>query len=147
MTPTSSPAEPDILRAVAKGTGPDPVAVLGRHGVTIDGRPAVIVRTMQPSATAVELITSGRVTPMPKRLPSGLFEARLPLDEGTSPEELGYSLRIHEGSVTREVVDPYQFGQVLSDYDLHLFSEGTHLRAWEKFGAHPMSIGAVAGVH
>ncbi len=36
---------------------------------------------------------------------------------------------------------------MLSDYDLHLFSEGTHLRAWEKFGAHVMTIGGVTGVH
>ena len=43
---------------------------------------------------------------------------------------------MHERRGAREITDPYQFGQVLSDYDLHLFSEGTHLRAWEKFGAH-----------
>jgi 1,4-alpha-glucan branching enzyme len=147
MTPISSAAETDRLKAVAGGRSGDPFAVLGRHPATVDGRPAVIVRTLQPAASAVELITDGRVTPMPKRLAIGLFEARIPLEEGISSEQLGYRLRIHEGSGVREIVDPYQFGQVLSDYDLHLFSEGTHLRAWEKFGAHAMAIGGVAGVH
>ena len=147
MTPISSAAETAGLKAVADGRSGDPFAVLGRHAVTVDGRPAVIVRTLQPAASAVELITDGRVTPMPRRLASGLFEARIPLEEGISSEQLDYRLRIHEGDAVREIVDPYQFGQVLSDYDLHLFSEGTHLRAWEKFGAHPMAIGGVAGVH
>ena len=38
-------------------------------------------------------------------------------------------------------------GPVLSDYDLHLFAEGTHYRAWERFGAHRMTIGHETGVH
>jgi 1,4-alpha-glucan branching enzyme len=147
MTSTSSAVRSDALREVAAGTSADPFAVLGRHAVTVDGRPAVVVRTMQPAASAVELITDGRVTPMPKRQPAGLFEARVPVEEGVDPDELGYMLRVHEGDVVRDIVDPYQFGQVLSDYDLHLFSEGTHLRAWEKFGAHVMTIGSVTGVH
>ena len=33
-------------------------------------------------------------------------------------------LRVHEDSGVRDVVDPYQFGPVLTDFDLHLFSEG-----------------------
>ena len=146
MPSPSKATEPDLVDVVATGTSGDPFAVLGRHGVTIDGRPAVIVRTMQPAASSVELITAGRVTPMPRRHPNGLFEARLAL-EGSSAADLAYRFRVHEGSATRDVADPYQFGQVLSDYDLHLFSEGTHLRAWDKLGSHPMTIGVISGVH
>src|SRR5262245_46868324 len=98
MTPTTRAAETDSLKAVADGRSGDPFAVLGRHPVTIDGRAAVIIRTLQPAATAVELITAGRVTPMPKRLSSGLFEVRLPLEEGMTAEQLGYRIRVHEGS-------------------------------------------------
>ena len=61
--------------------------------------------------------------------------------------DLAYTFRVHEGGAAREIVDPYQYGQVLSDYDLHLFSEGTHHRAWEKLGSHVMTIGGVTGVH
>ena len=50
-------------------------------------------------------------------------------------------------AAVREVIDPYQYGQVLSDYDLHLFAEGTHHRVWEKLGSHVMTIGDVTGVH
>ncbi len=35
----------------------------------------------------------------------------------------------------------------LTDYDLYLFGEGTHLRAYEKLGAHPGEIDGRPGVH
>ena len=35
----------------------------------------------------------------------------------------------------------------LSDYDLHLFTEGTHRRVYQKMGAHPGESGGRAGVH
>jgi 1,4-alpha-glucan branching enzyme len=139
-------AEDLHIAAVASGTSDDPFALLGRHATTIDKRPAVIVRTMQPAASAVELITPGRVTPMPRRHPDGLFEARIPLEAGTAAE-LAYTFRVHEATGVREVRDPYQYGQVLSDFDLHLFSEGTHHRVWEKLGSHIITIGDVTGVH
>lgn len=34
----------------------------------------------------------------------------------------------------------------LTDFDRHLFNEGTHERAYEKFGAHPLQIGDSDGV-
>src|SRR5882672_4910089 len=34
----------------------------------------------------------------------------------------------------------------LTAMDLHLFAEGTHLRLWEKLGAHPAEVDGVAGV-
>jgi len=37
--------------------------------------------------------------------------------------------------------------QILTDYDLHLFNEGTHVRAWKKFGSHRIAVDGVAGVH
>jgi 1,4-alpha-glucan branching enzyme len=134
-----------MLDAVAAGTCGDAFAVLGRHEVTIDGRAAVIVRTMQPAASSVELVTAGRVTPMPRVRSGGLFEARVPI-EGVPVADQAYRLRVHEGHTTRDLVDPYQYGQLISDYDLHLFGEGTHCRAWETLGAHVHTIGDVTGV-
>jgi 1,4-alpha-glucan branching enzyme len=37
--------------------------------------------------------------------------------------------------------------RVLTDYDLHLFGEGTFLRAFEKLGAHRVTVGGTNGVH
>ena len=86
------------------------------------------------------------VIPMTRRRPEGLFEATVPLD-GRDPQAFGYRFRVYEGGGVRDVTDAYQFGQVLNDFDLHLLSEGTHYRAWEKLGPHRMTIEAVAGVH
>ncbi len=38
-------------------------------------------------------------------------------------------------------------GRVLTEYDLHLFGEGTFLRAFEKFGAHRVTVSDTVGVH
>ena len=35
----------------------------------------------------------------------------------------------------------------LTDFDLHLLREGTHLRAWERLGAHPIERDGVLGTH
>jgi 1,4-alpha-glucan branching enzyme len=111
----------------------------------VDGKPALLIRTMQPAASDVQLVTDDRVYGMQRRRPDGLFEATLPFDG--RPEDFAYRFRVREGGVTRDVIDPYQFGQVLTDFDLHLFGEGTHYRAWEKLGAHRLAIGSVTGVH
>jgi 1,4-alpha-glucan branching enzyme len=139
--------EEDALDAVAHGTSDDPFGYLGRHSTTAEGRPALVIRTMRPSASAVELVLSdGRTLPMSRRHPDGLFEAVVPYDGDRSAFE--YRLRVTEpGGFVEDVEDPYRFGQVLSDFDLHLLSEGTHYRAWEKLGSRQMRIGNTAGVH
>ena len=42
--------------------------------------------------------------------------------------------------------DPYRFPPVLSEFDLYLLSEGTHVHLYEKLGAHPMTHEDVPGV-
>ena len=149
-------AEDEALDALALGAHEDPFAVLGRHDTADRGRPALIFRTIQPSADSVELVTPEGAFVMERRRPEGVFDVTIPLDaipldaiplDGARAEELAYRFRLHEGGRTRDVVDPYQFGQVLTDFDLHLVAEGTHYRAWEKLGAHRLEIGGVAGVH
>jgi len=146
MTPVTRTAEDEALDAVAAGAADDPFAVLGPHGTTHDGRAAIVVRTMQPSATSVELLVGDQVVPMERRHRDGLFEAVVDA-EGRSPRDLFYRLRIHEGHEVREAIDPYRFGQYLTDFDLHLFAEGTHYRAWEKLGSHRVTFEGLSGVH
>jgi hypothetical protein len=59
--------EDERLDAVAGGICADPFAMLGRHDTRVNGRPAVVVRTMQPTASQVELVTPDGVTPMERR--------------------------------------------------------------------------------
>jgi 1,4-alpha-glucan branching enzyme len=141
-----------MLAAVVGGTSDDPFAVLGPHVVREAKRSTLVIRTLQPAADAVHLITSaaGAVPAKPpvemtRVHPGGLFEARLPWDRAS--HEFDYRLRIRESGSEREVVDAYRFGQVLSDFDIHLLAEGTHYRAWEKLGSRRLTLGSVTGVH
>jgi 1,4-alpha-glucan branching enzyme len=45
-----------------------------------------------------------------------------------------------------EIEDAYRFPPILSDFDLFLLGEGTHLNLYDKLGAHPMVLDDVAGV-
>jgi 1,4-alpha-glucan branching enzyme len=146
MSIAARTAADQTLDAIAAGISDDPFGVLGRHATTANGRPAIVIRTMQPAATAVDLVTPQQVIPMQRRRAEGLFEVVLPFDR-TPLHEFDYRLRLHDDRGTRDTVDPYQFGQVLSDFDLHLLNEGTHYRAWEKLGSHRLTIGEVTGVH
>ena len=47
--------------------------------------------------------------------------------------------------VTVERGDPYNFGRVLTDFDMHLFGEGRHLRTYQKLGAHVITVGHTRG--
>ena len=138
-----------MVDAVAQGTSDNAFAVLGRHDIQDNGRRAIVVRTMQPGAAQVELVRlpERQTVRMERRHPDGLFEAIVPL-EGASAQEFDYRLRVVEpGGHTREIDDAYRYGQVLSDFDLHLFAEGTHYRAWEILGARCITVGVTRGVH
>ena len=133
------------IESLVSGRHRDPFGVLGPH--LVSGR--VVVRTLQPAAREVHLRTqlpSAADVPMKKVHPLGLYEADVPV--ATSLEGLDYQLVVSfAGGVTVARRDPYQYGRVLSDYDLHLFAEGTHYRIYEKLGAHVTTVGIARGVH
>jgi 1,4-alpha-glucan branching enzyme len=137
------------LDALVRGTNGNPFAVLGPHVLARDGRPTVIIRTVQPFAAQVEVLRrqEGRVVntiPMTRLSQGMLFEAAFEADD----QVFDYRLRVTDdlGQIA-EIDDPYRYGRVLGALDLHLLGEGTHLRAWEKLGSHAMTIGEAAGMH
>jgi 1,4-alpha-glucan branching enzyme len=116
----------------------DPFGVLGPHP---DPRGGFVVRACHPAAAAVEIRMAGGALVEMTRVDAGLFEASVP-DAGD------YRLVItYQGGHVIEADDPYRYGRVLSDFDLHLLSEGTHHRAFEKLGAHRITVGTTVGVH
>ena len=54
-------AEARALGAVAEGLSDDPFAVLGRHPAPAGGPAGAIIRTLQPAASAVDLVAGDRV--------------------------------------------------------------------------------------
>ena len=84
------------------------------------------------------------LVPMEEIHADGLFQAVFT----NRPEPFPYRLKIenHEGHCWQQV-DPYAFGPVLTDFDLHLLGEGTHLRNYERLGAHLRTHEGFRGVH
>lgn len=57
-----------------------------------------------------------------------------------------YQLAVTWPESTQLIDDPYRFGTLLQDIDTWLLAEGTHLRPYERLGAHLMSLDDVPGV-
>ena len=141
------PSLSEAIDRLARGTWGDPFAVLGPHVEQRDGVPAVIIRAVRPDAVSLAVVRSGasgrEVVPMARRHESGVFEAVCPGETSTFPYRL--LLTRNDGSEV-EVDDPYRFGQVMGELDLHLLGEGNHHRSFEKLGSHLMTVDGVDGV-
>ncbi|MBI4478105.1 MAG: 1,4-alpha-glucan branching protein GlgB [Acidobacteria bacterium] len=144
-TPVIHPADEAAVESISRGTHGDPFAILGPHVINSNGRAFLRIRTMQPGAARVDLLRAGSPDApraFSRRSAEGLFEIDL-----DTIERVDYRLRVTFGDgQTREIDDPYRYGPVLGDVDLHLFNEGTHRLAYEKLGAHLWSVGPAHGV-
>jgi 1,4-alpha-glucan branching enzyme len=54
---------------------------------------------------------------------------------------------MREDGTVADIHDPYAFPPLLTDFDLHLFAEGTLYKAYDSFGAHVRTVQGVSGVH
>ncbi len=142
----------DDIERLVRAEHWDPFVLLGPHPTTANGKPAVVVRAFLPEARdASVLIDAGLLPgergsqPVPMRTvhPAGLFEATVP---GVI-DKTRYRLRVtdRKGGVT-ERHDPYAYPPLLTGFDLHLFGEGRHYRAYDMLGAHIRTVEGVAGV-
>jgi 1,4-alpha-glucan branching enzyme len=127
----------------------DPFGVLGPHSAGENGRAAIAIRTFAPDARKAWVVDlaegePGRRVEMERIHPAGLFELVLPGRSTAPPYRLAVE---NEAGHSWQYVDPYRFGQVLSDFDIYLLGEGNHLRSYEKLGAHIREIDGIRGVH
>ncbi len=127
----------------------DPFSVLGIHGVSAGGSSGQIIRAFMPEARRAWVVDlaggePGAKVEMDRLHPEGFFAT---VFQGRR-EPFPYRLAVenHEG-YTWEFQDPYRFGPVLTQFDLHLLGEGTHYRNYEKLGAHIVTHEGVRGVH
>ena len=139
----------DVIEHLVHGNYWDPFAILGSHAVDVGGKPGRAIRALLPQAAQAWVITPSNKagslrTPMRRIHTDGLFELIVPGQSGPFPYRLG--VENHEGHAW-DFEDPYRFGPVLTDYDLHLFGEGTHYKSYEKLGAHVRTHEGVKGVH
>src|SRR5690349_18476642 len=124
------PLDRSAVAALANATHGNPFAVLGPH----ESEAGPIVRVFLPGANAVEVLARA------DRAPLGRLEAHddSGLFEGAVCRAEPYLLRIEWPGGVQETEDPYAFGLLLGDIDLHLFNEGRHFQLGETFGAQAM---------
>ncbi|WP_207460306.1 1,4-alpha-glucan branching protein GlgB [Azospirillum sp. SYSU D00513] len=130
------------IEAIVRADHGDPFGILGMHQEG-EGRP-VEVRCFMPGAVRLWIVdrASGDVAGEAEKVhDEGFFLARL-----DRTQRFAYRLRVEFPLATMEFEDAYRFGTVLGELDIHLLGEGTHLRAYERLGAHPREMDGVQGV-
>jgi 1,4-alpha-glucan branching enzyme len=114
----------------------DPFEVLGRH---VQGK-QVLIRAFLPNASEVRM--EGSDEELTRVRGSDFFEWRGDADAVPKHYRLNW---LNESGTTLSRHDPYCFAPQLSDFDLHLFSEGNHWHAYRFLGAHSHSIDGIRG--
>jgi 1,4-alpha-glucan branching enzyme len=131
----------ETIEAIVAGRHADPFAVLGVHE---DGGVRV-ARVFVPHAEEIVLARrdGSPVTALTRLHAHGLFAG--PLGEGLPDGPL----RLHCANAGGHwvVIDPYSFGPVLGPMDDYYAAEGTHLRLFDRLGAHPMTVEGYSGTH
>jgi len=133
----------DEVKNFVGGTRSDPFRVLGPHGVGED----LEIRVFRPDARKIEIVLD-RDPEEPiaaqKIQQDGFFCATV-LD---ATRDLPYHLRVTAWEGSQDLTrDPYQYGPIMGEVDLHLFAEGQHWKIYEKFGAHLRTVGDATGVY
>jgi 1,4-alpha-glucan branching enzyme len=93
---------------------------------------------VQPYAAVVDVIVNGKRFEAEKLHEDGYYEAVTP----TGLYE--FDITDHEG-LTQRIVDPYSFGLLLGEQDVHFFREGSHQRLWEMLGSRMKTVDGVEG--
>ena len=132
-----TPAE---IEPIISGSHRDPFSVLG---VQRCGE-AFVARTFIPHAEEVTAFTLGgeEVGELVRRHDGGFFEGRIAIRER---QPVTYRARNAGGEWW--LTDAYSFGPVLGPMDDYYMGEGSHLRLFDKMGAHPISHEGANGVH
>ncbi len=130
----------DELRTFLAAAHGDPFRVLGPHRVGGD----LVIRVFRPDAKSLAIASGGSAFPAEKLHADGFFQAVVPGADRTCD----YKLSITRWDGSEELArDPYCYGTLMGDVDLHLFSEGQHWELYEKFGAHLREIDGGRGVY
>lgn len=132
-------ADGDVERIVA-GRHTDPFGVMGLHE---SGR-VWVARAFVPHAEtlAAHALDGTPLGEMTRRHEAGFFEGQLEID---ARQPIRY--RAENAGGEWDVLDPYSFGPVLGPMDDYYIGEGSHLRLFDKLGAHFMTFEGVEGTH
>jgi 1,4-alpha-glucan branching enzyme len=128
-------AEQSDVEAIVGGQHGNPFSVLGLHQIGKNW----VARAFVPGAETREGAILG---PLELRHDAGFFEGQVQVNARKA-------LRLHAKNSGGEwdVVDPYSFGPVLGPMDDYYIGEGSHLRLFDKLGAHFTTFEGAEGTH
>lgn len=138
----STKLDPNIIDSLVSSRYKDPFSVLGMHE-TDDG---IEIRVLMPDASKVIVIdkeTQDELVTLELLHDAGFFCSIIP----NKKEFFAYQLKVSWGNEQQLLEDPYRFRPLISDLDKWLLSEGSHIRPYEKLGAHFTECEGVAGVN
>jgi 1,4-alpha-glucan branching enzyme len=140
VTKQSWQAEQGEIDAIVAGRHADPFGILGLH----QAGDHWVARAFVPNAESVSARTLDNriVGELEQRHAAGFFEGIVSVKKR---QPIAYHARNSGGEWN--VLDPYSFGPVLGPMDDYYIGEGSHLRLFDKLGAHAMSFEGVAGTH
>ncbi|MCO6048586.1 1,4-alpha-glucan branching protein GlgB [Mesorhizobium sp. RP14(2022)] len=132
-----SPSEVD---AIISGSHGDPFRVLGVQ----EASDRLLARAFVPHAETLDVFTlAGEpLGELQRTNDSGFFEGPVTIK---TRQPLKYRARNAGGEWW--VTDPYSFGPVLGPMDDYYIGEGSHLRLFDKLGAHVIEHEGAKGVH
>ena len=128
------------IEAIVSGRHGDPFKLLGLHKAGRDW----IARAFIPGAETLAALTLDGATlgSLELRDNAGFFEGRIKL-------KVRQTIRYEaaRGTDRWSFIDAYVLGPVLGPLDDYYLAEGTHLRLFDRLGAHPMDHEGADGVH
>src|SRR3989338_3051243 len=120
-----------LIESLLQARLSDPFGLLGPHRKAAEWS----IKVYEPYATHIELLNNTESSAFKRIHPAGVFEWR-----GKNEPIRPYRLRMHYGSATHEIFDPYQFLPHISQQDLYLFSEGKLRQGYRMLGSHVVDI-------
>jgi len=137
----------DLLKTIISRDCYDPFTVLGLHVDEVN-RGYRILRTYQPHASQVMLVTGDKKFEMSRIHPEGIFEIRINSGElpyqNLDPFDYRYEITYFDAN-SKLINDPYRFPVQMSDTDQYLFNSGTNYCLYNLMGAQLVSIENISG--
>ena len=125
------------IEAIVYGEETAPKDVMSPR-LTADG---VLIQGFFPDAEKAEVIVGRKTYAMEKEDEAGYFAVLIPGRRIPS-----YLFRVTKGEETEEFADPYAFAGQITEEEEKAFCAGVYYHAYDKLGAHPMTIKGTDGV-
>ncbi len=141
----SSTLSNEIITSISDGSHGDPFSVLGLQSIVEKKTEKLVIRAFRPEAEQIyALIGKAKPIELQRVSDEGLFEIVVPRRKN----RFDYRLLVKPFNGNNfEIIDAYNYSSLLSNFDLQLWGEGNHQKAYEFMGAHPREIDGVGGVH